>query len=78
MDIQKKKVLTNQEQIREERRHFLAKCRYAAYMSPLMLSMVVNKNAHARSGNGHGHGHGRGHGRGHERGHGRGDYEIDD
>jgi len=78
MDIQKKKVLTNQEQIREERRDFLAKCRYAAYMSPLMLSMVVNKNAHARSGHGHGHGHGRGHGRGHERGHGRGDYEIDD
>jgi len=74
MGVQIKKVLTNKEQIREGRRHFLAKCRYAVYMSPLMLSMVVNKNAHAGSG----HGHGRGHGRGRGRGHGRGHYEIDD
>lgn len=47
MVIENKKELTKKEQIREERRHFLAKSRYAAYMSPLMLSMVVNKNAHA-------------------------------
>ena len=47
MVIENKKELTKKEQIREERRHFLAKSRYAAYMSPLMLAMVVNKNAHA-------------------------------
>lgn len=74
MVIENKKELTKKEQIREERRHFLAKSRYAAYMSPLMLSMVVNKDAQAHSGGGH-HGGGH-HGGGH---HGRGnDDDRDD
>lgn len=73
MVIENKKKLTKKEQVREERRHFLAKSRYATYMSPLMLSMVVNKDAHADSGDGH-HGGGH-HGKGH---HGKGNKHDDD
>lgn len=40
----------NQEkQFRKDRRDFLGKSKYAVYMTPLMLSMVVDKDAHANS-----------------------------
>ena len=47
-----KKELTSEDQekqFRKDRREFLGKSKYAAYMTPLMLSMVVDKDAHAIS-----------------------------
>ena len=37
------------DKFRKDRREFLGKSKYAAYMTPLMLSMVVDKDAHAVS-----------------------------
>ena len=44
-----KKELTNEEQHQKDRRAFLCKSKYAVYMTPLMLSMIVDKDAHANS-----------------------------
>lgn len=52
MAVKNKKELTKEELFSKERRIFLGKSQYAAYMSPVMLSMVVDKNAHAASGGG--------------------------
>ena len=49
MTVNNKKELTKEEQLRKDRRDFLGKSKYAAYMTPLMLSMVVDKDAHAVS-----------------------------
>ncbi|MCK4865519.1 MAG: hypothetical protein KAT06_08815 [Gammaproteobacteria bacterium] len=46
-----KKELTKEEQLRKDRREFLGKSKYAAYMTPLMLSMVVDDAAAACSTN---------------------------
>ena len=46
-----KQELTNEEQHQKDRRNFLGKSKYAVYMTPLMLSMVVDKDAHATSTN---------------------------
>ena len=46
-----KNELTKEEQFQKDRRDFLGKSKYAVYMTPLMLSMVVDKDAHANSGN---------------------------
>lgn len=40
---------TEEEQIRKDRRAFLSKSKYAVYMTPVMLSMVVDKDASAAS-----------------------------
>ena len=54
MAINDKKELTKAEekskQFQKDRRDFLGKSKYAVYMTPLMLSMVVDKDAHAASG----------------------------
>ena len=47
--VENKKELTKNEQFSQDRRDFLGKSKYAAYMTPLMLSMVVDKDAHAVS-----------------------------
>jgi len=52
MVVKSKKELTKEELLSKERRIFLRKSQYAAYMTPVMLSMVVNKNAHAKTGGG--------------------------
>ena len=41
MTVNNKKELTKEEQLRKDRREFLSKSKYAAYMTPLMLSMVA-------------------------------------
>ena len=50
MAAEGKKELTNEEQHQKDRRDFLGKSKYAVYMTPLMLSMVVDKDAHATTG----------------------------
>ena len=37
------------EQFKKDRRDFFGKSKYAVYMTPLMLSMVVDKDAHANT-----------------------------
>ena len=53
MAVNNKKELTKAEekskQFQKDRRDFLGKSKYAVYMTPLMLSMVVDKDAHANS-----------------------------
>ena len=49
MAAEGKKELTKEEQFQKDRRDFLGKSKYAVYMTPLMLSMVVDKDAHANS-----------------------------
>ena len=51
MVAEDKKELTNEEQHQKDRRDFLGKSKYAVYMTPLMLSMIVDKDAHANSNN---------------------------
>ena len=43
------KELTNEHLFQKNRRDFLGKSKYAVYMTPLMLSMIVDKDAHANS-----------------------------
>ena len=50
MASEDKKELTNEEQHQKDRRDFLGKSKYAVYMTPLMLSMIVDKDAHATTG----------------------------
>ncbi len=45
MASEDKKELTNEEQFKKDRRAFLGKSKYAVYMTPLMLSMVVDDAA---------------------------------
>jgi len=52
MVVENKRKLIEEDLLSKERRIFLSKSKYATYMSPVMLSMVVNKNAHAASGGG--------------------------
>jgi len=52
MAVKNKKELTKEALLSQERRTFLSKSQYAVYMSPVMLSMVVDKAAHAASGGG--------------------------
>lgn len=51
--MNEKNELTPEEQqaekFRKDRREFLGKSKYAAYMTPLMLSMVVDRDASAKS-----------------------------
>ena len=54
MTVNNKKELTKEEQLRKDRRDFLGKSKYAAYMTPLMLSMVVDKDASAKTCNAQG------------------------
>ena len=49
MATEGKKELTNEEQFQKDRRDFLGKSKYAVYMTPVMFSMVVDKDAHANS-----------------------------
>ena len=49
MATKDKNELTKEEQFQKDRRDFLGKSKYAVYMTPLMLSMVVDKDAHASS-----------------------------
>ena len=49
MATEDKKELTNEERFQKDRRDFLGKSKYAVYMTPLMLSMIVDKDAHANS-----------------------------
>jgi len=52
MAVKNKKELTKEALLSQERRTFLSKSQYAVYMSPVMLSMVVDKTAYAASGGG--------------------------
>ena len=52
MAVKNKKELAQKALLSQERRTFLARSQYAVYMSPVMLSMVVDKTAYAASGKG--------------------------
>jgi len=45
MTTEDKKELSKEKQFQKDRRDFLGKSKYAVYMTPLMLSMVVDDAA---------------------------------
>lgn len=49
MPLNDDKELNKEADLRKARRAFLAKSKYAVYMTPVMLSIVVDKDAHAGS-----------------------------
>ena len=52
MSTESKKELSKEDQekqFQKDRREFLGKSKYAVYMTPVMLSMIVDKDAHAVS-----------------------------